>query len=708
MDVQVAVFVEVGRNAESVGLRADVRQRGLRRLLHHVSELAGQRQALLAGHARGFDEQDVPAVRRPGQPDRHARLLGPLGHFGEEFHRPQKIGQVRFGHRGLVGLPLGHRTRDFPAHRADFALQVAHPGLVRVAARDAQQRVVPKRDPVVGQAVLRDLLGQDVALGDLQLFFLGVAGQFDDLHAVLERGRNRLQIVGGRDEHDLGQVERHVQVMVGEGEVLFRVQHFQQGRGRVAPEVHAQLVDFVQHEQRVVRAGGAQRLDDAPGQRADVRPAVAADLGLVAHAPERQAHELAAHRARNRTPERRLAHPRRPGETQDRPLGILFELAHGQIFEDAVLDLFEVVVVFVQDVARVRNVEVVLGRHRPGQVDEPFQIGPHHRVFGRLGRDDLEALEFVVGRLERGFGHLGLVDLLAQFVQLAGARVAFAQLLLNGPHLLAEVEFLLVLVEFGLHLGLNLLPQFQQFELAVQDRGQFFDARPHVERIEQILLLVHRDVQVGGDQIRHLGRILDVHHHALQLVGQVGHRGHELSELADHVRLAGVQVAGLLGLALQRRDPGAVVRFEFHVFPDVDAPEPLHENAHAPVRVFQHLEDAAGAAARKERVGGRGLVFGVLLRREAEHVVGVAAVLDEGEGRGAGDQQRDDGGGEDHDSAQRQDGQGGGDFDVTQVFFESDDAGFRGLFLTPGAESDVGHTHLLRTSPYVPACHAEP
>ena len=38
-----------------------------------------------------------------------------------------------------------------------------------------------------------------------------------------------------------------------------------------------------------------------------------------------------------------------------------FELAHRQVLEDAVLDLLEVVVVGVEDLARVRDVEVVLG-----------------------------------------------------------------------------------------------------------------------------------------------------------------------------------------------------------------------------------------------------------------------------------------------------------------------------------------------------------
>ena len=63
-----------------------------------------------------------------------------------------------------------------------------------------------------------------------------------------------------------------------------------------------------------MRAGLLHHLDDLAGERADVGAAVAADLGLVAHAAEREAHELAVHRARDRLGERGLADARRAGE----------------------------------------------------------------------------------------------------------------------------------------------------------------------------------------------------------------------------------------------------------------------------------------------------------------------------------------------------------------------------------------------------------
>jgi hypothetical protein len=126
----------------------------------------------------------------------------------------------------------------------------------------------------------------------LSLLVFGVAGQADDLHPVQQRRRD-VHRVGRGHEHHVRQVEVDLDVVVAEGVVLLRVQHFQQRAGRVAAEVHAQLVDLVEQEQRVAGAHLGQALQHLARHGADVGAAVAADLGLVAHAAQRHAHELA-------------------------------------------------------------------------------------------------------------------------------------------------------------------------------------------------------------------------------------------------------------------------------------------------------------------------------------------------------------------------------------------------------------------------------
>ena len=99
-----------------------------------------------------------------------------------------------------------------------------------------------------------ELLGDDVLLRDQRLLFLAVARELEHLHPVEQRRGDRLEHVRRGDEHDLRQVEIDVEVMVAERRVLLGVEDFQQrGRG-VAAEVGAELVDLVEHEDRVVRA----------------------------------------------------------------------------------------------------------------------------------------------------------------------------------------------------------------------------------------------------------------------------------------------------------------------------------------------------------------------------------------------------------------------------------------------------------------------
>src|SRR5258708_2322158 len=79
--------------------------------------------------------------------------------------------------------------------------------------------------------------------------------------------------------------------------------------------------ELVEGDRRVARAGAHHRMEDLDGHRADVGPAMAADLGLVAHAAEGDAHELAVHRPRDGLRERGLADAGRADEAEDRPPG---------------------------------------------------------------------------------------------------------------------------------------------------------------------------------------------------------------------------------------------------------------------------------------------------------------------------------------------------------------------------------------------------
>ena len=74
-----------------------------------------------------------------------------------------------------------------------------------------------------------------------------------------------MQHVRGRDEENLRKVVLNIEIMVDEHEILFGIEHFEQCRRGVAAEVHRHLIDFVEHEDRVLGPGFFHHLDNLAG-----------------------------------------------------------------------------------------------------------------------------------------------------------------------------------------------------------------------------------------------------------------------------------------------------------------------------------------------------------------------------------------------------------------------------------------------------------
>ena len=241
------------------------------------------------------------------------------------------------------------------------------------------------------QAVSLALARPQVAARDRELLLGRVAVEAHHLHPVQKRRRDRLGDVRGGDEQHPGEVELDVQVVVAEAVVLRRVEHLEQRRRGVAAPVRADLVDLVEHDHRVHRPGVAQGPDQAARQGADVGAAVAADLGLVAHAAQRHADELAPGRAGDRLADRGLAGAGRADQGQDRPATRARratprsapQLAHGDVLGDPVLDVLEAGVVGVEHLARVLRVEPLVGALAPRHGQQPVEVGADHRGLAR-------------------------------------------------------------------------------------------------------------------------------------------------------------------------------------------------------------------------------------------------------------------------------------------------------------------------------------
>ena len=228
----------------------------------------------------------------------------------------------------------------------------------------------------------------------------------------------------------------------------------------------------------------------------------------------------------------RLVLPTPGGPTKQRigPGRLRVQLADGQVLEDPVLDVLEVVVVCVQDLLRVLDVEVVLGLHRPGQVDQPLEVAADDAVLGRGRRKLLQAPELALGRLRGVLRQLRGLDPLAELVHLGGLVVGLAELVLDRLHLLAQEVLALALVDLGLDLGLDLGSEADHLELAREDLGEAAEPLRDVELLEQALLLLDRDPQRAGDQVAERRGVVEVGDRELELLGQVGDLLDDLAE----------------------------------------------------------------------------------------------------------------------------------------------------------------------------------
>ena len=601
VDVQAGAFEYVAVDVELVGVRPQVALGRLGRLLHDVADLPGDDQPAPAGQQRGLDVEHLSAGLGPGQPGGHAgrQVLAHL--LGQEGRRAEVIGQRLGGDRHRRRVALGEAQRHFAGDASDAALKLPQPRLACVARGDLPDRPVGEGALFGGQARLLELPRHQVSPGDLQLLFLAVAGQAQQLHAVQQRPRHRLQRVGGGDEEDLREVERQVEVVVAEALVLLGVEDLQQRGRRIAAEVAAELIDLVQHQQRIVGAGAADGLDNAAGHRPDVGAAVAAQLGLIVQAAQAHALELAAQRPRDRLAQRRLARARRADETQDRRLGLRVELQHAEVLEDALLDVLQVEVVLVEDLARQPDLEPVLGGLAPGQLDHEVQVGADHLVVGRGRRQPLQPPQLAVGLLAHLLGQVELGQPLAQLLDLGLLRVLFAQFLLDGVQLLPQQVLALLLGQLALGLAGDLAAQLQHLDLV----GQVVVHRPQRLaaglRLQQRLFLGQFQAEQRGQQVDQPQRVLGGDQQLVQLDRRL--RLRQRKGLGGQLHHGAVQRLHLGGRLLRQRvgpHPRLHIRFRLLLLQQHHPLRPEHDQLHVVLGGARHpLDHRLGADGEK-------------------------------------------------------------------------------------------------------------
>ena len=163
--------------------------------------------------------------------------------------------------------------------------------------------------------------------------------------------------------------------MIQKFAVLLRIENFQQRRGRVSLIAGANLVDLIDHDDRVGALAGLHHLDKLAGEGADVGAPVPLDLGFIANATHAEAVEVAANGARNGAAQRGFPNPGRTHKTEDGSGHRALEDADREELEYALLDVLKPIVVLVQNAPGARQIEVILCQNAPRQTGEPVEVG---------------------------------------------------------------------------------------------------------------------------------------------------------------------------------------------------------------------------------------------------------------------------------------------------------------------------------------------
>ncbi len=228
---------------------------------------------------------------------------------------------------------------------------------------------------------------------------------------------------------------------------------------------------------------------------------MAADLGFVAHAAQGDTRELAFDGLGDRARERGLADARRTDEAEDGAFELLRERLDGQVLDDAILDLLEAVVVAVQDLARVREVQVILRRGFPGHAHDPVQVETDDRRFGRHGGHHLELAHLGIGFFAGIVGKPGRFDLLLELGDLRLEFVAFAELLLDRGHLLVQVVLFLAAFHLLADARTDAALDLQDFDLALDKAEKAFHALERIGELQELLLFFELEIQMRDHRV---------------------------------------------------------------------------------------------------------------------------------------------------------------------------------------------------------------
>ena len=628
MHVHIVFVKEFVVDVKELAVALEVLQRNHGALLHHVAQVAGEGEFLaLATRQGALDEEDFTTHGSPCQSCHHAGKVVALVAVAAEVARAQEL--LEACHIDALGIfvAAGFLACHLAQHLGNLLLELAHTALAGVAVDNLGDSGLGEGYLFLLEAVLLQLLGNEMLAGNLDFLLGDVAVDLYHLHAVEQGLGDGAQVVGSGNEQHLRQVVVHVKVVVVEVAVLLGVEHLEQCRGGVALEVLAHLVDLVENNHGVAAVALHHRLDNAAGHSANVGAAVTANLGFVVKAAQRDALILAVQRLGDGASQRCLAHARRAIEADDGRLEVAAQLENREVLENAVFHILQAVVVAVELCLHLLEVEVVGGILVPWQVEHGVEVGILCAVVGRLLVQALELLEFFVKVF---LGVLVPLLLLGAALELGDVVIVSAQLFLDGAYLLLQEVLALLLRQVLACAQLDAGLQVNELSLLGEDAKEVIGPVLDVALLQQGLLAARIEGDVGGKEVNEVDGVVDVADGKLELAAGIAHlvehvEGQLLDRADDSLKLPVVLLGEFL---LVERDVAPQVRLAAGDILKHEAGAAMENHVGGVVGQLEHLDDLGNGAHGVEVIFVRVFYFAVNLANYCQRFTCALRLLD--------------------------------------------------------------------------------
>ena len=260
------------------------------------------------------------------------------------------------------------------------------------------------------------------------------------------------------------------------------------------------------------------------------------DLALVADASQTDALQGSLQAFGGGHGDRGLAHAGRTHQAED---GVRRSAApqrrHGQVLDDAVLHALETVVGLIEHASHCGDIGYGGARTGPpGQAQSGVEVGLGNGHLGRQRREVAQPLDLLGEGGRRGLGELLALQLLQVGAALAVLFALFAKLVLKHFESLVQEHPPLLTLEAVVHpLGYLV---FEGDELVFLDERleEQEQAGLGLVALQELLLAVGADHQVGGDDVDHGLGVGDGLQGGLGFFGELRRLPHVAGELSSH------------------------------------------------------------------------------------------------------------------------------------------------------------------------------